>query len=62
MKIKIAIMMQMGIVNNAKVLEAPELSFFFTGVVGFVGAVAITLVLFSYLFIIKLINVRPKSG
>jgi hypothetical protein len=33
----------MGMVSNAKVPEAPELSFF-TGVAGFVGAVAITLV------------------
>jgi hypothetical protein len=46
MKIKIPHMIQIGIVNTANMPDALELSFF-TGVVGFVGAVAITLV-FSF--------------
>jgi hypothetical protein len=41
MKIKIATIRQIGIVNTANMLDAPEPSFF-TGAVGFVGAVAIT--------------------
>jgi hypothetical protein len=44
MKIKIPTIRQMGIANTANMPVALELSFF-TGVVGFVGAVAITLIL-----------------
>ncbi|GGI49690.1 hypothetical protein GCM10011425_09020 [Mucilaginibacter galii] len=52
MKINIAITKQIGITNEAKAPELPELSFL-TGVVGFDGAVAITLnlvLVFVYLF------------